>query len=145
MFVFGTEDQHIHLRALAFDYIKQNMTDFHNYFIPPSAEDQSNFMSHELDWLSRDGVYTGHESIVALGRHFGINIQITLGGTAPAISTIAIDPVNEDQASVHTIYSGVGGGHYDVALQQNLVENDSAPWMEVEMQQKINLFLLRTA
>lgn len=120
--LLGDENSYDDLRATATEYMREHPEQFQDFFHPENAAtDPHQYMLQEIDRLSRNGVYAGQESVVALALALGVNIFVTYGGTIndPRVFTMqhhASEPTNLD---LHIIFSNFGGGHYDAAVDKN--------------------------
>ena len=113
--LIGNEDLYTELRQTAVTYMRQNIEEFRPFF-------DENSINLELDNLEKDGTYAGQESIIALSRAIGINIYVTYGGHPQDNRVFTMEHTSPgtglpgETLHAHIIYSSMGGGHYDAAV-----------------------------
>lgn len=119
--LLGDEDSHEYLRQTATEFMNENLHLFQDFFHPDDATiDPHQHMLNEIKRLSRNGVYAGQESVVALSLALGVNILVTYGGTIIDSRVFSIEHfANKPHMDLHIAFTNFGGGHYDAVVQRN--------------------------
>ncbi|XP_061184345.1 uncharacterized protein LOC133192343 [Saccostrea echinata] len=118
--LFGDQDHHLELRETAINEIQQNLNEFRMSFYHDSDNmpmtDQE--IEIELNNLRQFGTYAGQECILALSRHFHINILVTFGGDIDNPNVVTHEHnFGQSDSQIHLVWTRFGGGHYESVLE----------------------------
>ncbi|XP_048735607.2 uncharacterized protein LOC125651055 [Ostrea edulis] len=127
--LYGNQNHHQELRNAAIHEIEQNLDVFHMFFYHSNGNQMTYpEIQQELNNLRQLGTFAGQESILAMSRHFGINLLVTVGGDQdnPEVVTLEHDFGNSN-SRIHLIWTRAGGGHYETVTETSPPDNQREP------------------
>lgn len=127
--LYGNQDHHQELRNAAMHEIEQNLDIFHMFFYHSNG----NLMTYpeiqqELNNLRQLGTFAGQESILAISRHFGMNLLVTVGGDHDNEEVVTLEhDFGNSNTRIHLIWTRAGGGHYETVTETSPPDNQREP------------------